>query len=302
MAIIPRKTRRRRETPYFISSHSIHAENILNTARRRKKDNNIVEGLEKNLADSLELDKTVYLNSFAGLTLTEVFQNIKSFLRISELPTKMKFVGNSISGLLKNANAFNPHFASVFKEDTSRLSVPLNSEDTTICLEDMYFTSSEVESMILSCHSGSESYDKMQPILLKTFSTAIVPVVTEIFKKIIKHHEFPKSWKKAIIKLLHKKGSRIDIQYYRPVSMLCALSLIFENLLYRKFRVLLLKNLDNRQHGFRPHLSTITQMLQNCGKLFLCLNAKESALSIYLHTAKALNTINHNAIFLHIIY
>ena len=92
--------------------------------------------------------------------------------------------------------------------------------------------------------------------------------------------------------------SRIDIKYYRPVSMLCALSFIFENFLYRKFRDLLLKNLDNRQHGFRPKLSTITQMLQYCGKLFLCLNAKKSALSIYLHIAKAFDTINHNAILL----
>ena len=108
----------------------------------------------------------------------------------------MKFAGNSISGSLKIANAFNQHFASVFKEDTSPLSVPLASADPTIFLEDMYFTNSEVKSMILSSHSGSESYDKLQPILLKTFSAAIVPVVTEIFNKIINQQEFPKSWKK----------------------------------------------------------------------------------------------------------
>ena len=61
MAFIPRKTRRRREAPYYFSSHSIHAENVLNAARRRQKDNTIIERREKNLADSLELDKTVYL-------------------------------------------------------------------------------------------------------------------------------------------------------------------------------------------------------------------------------------------------
>ena len=125
MAFIPRKTRRRREAPYYFSSHSIHAENVLNTAKRRQKDNTIIERIEKNLADSLELDKTVYLISFASLTLTEVFQNIKSFRRIPDLPTKMKFAGNSISGSLKIANAFNQHFASAFKEGTSPLSLPL---------------------------------------------------------------------------------------------------------------------------------------------------------------------------------
>ena len=37
MAFIHRKTRKRRESPYYFSSHSIHAESVLNTARRRQK-------------------------------------------------------------------------------------------------------------------------------------------------------------------------------------------------------------------------------------------------------------------------
>ena len=149
----------------------------------------------------------------------------------------MKFAGDSISGSLKIANAFNKHFASVLKDDMSPLSVPPASADPTICLEDMYFTKSEVKSMIFSCHSGSESYEKLQPILLKTFPPTIVPVVTEIFNKIINPPEIPKSWKKAIIKPLHKIESRIDIENHRPVSMLFALSLIVEKLLYRNFGI-----------------------------------------------------------------
>ena len=62
MSFISRKTRRRRETPCHLSSQSFHAEKILNTAKRRQIYNNIIERLEKNLADSLELDKTLYLN------------------------------------------------------------------------------------------------------------------------------------------------------------------------------------------------------------------------------------------------
>ena len=98
----------------YFSSHSVHAKNILNTVGRRQ-DNNIMKRLEKNLAESLELDKTVYLNSFAGLTLTGVFQNIQSFRCTPQLPTKMKFAGNSFSGLLKIASAFNQNFAFCFQ-------------------------------------------------------------------------------------------------------------------------------------------------------------------------------------------
>ena len=83
--------------------------------------------------------------------------------------------------------------------------------------------------------------------------------------------------------------------------MLCELSIIFEKSLCRKFRDSLLKNFDKRQHGFRPKHSTITQILEYCGKIFPYLNAKESALSIYLDIAKAFETINHNALLLKLI-
>ena len=84
--------------------------------------------------------------------------------------------------------------------------------------------------------------------------------------------------------------------------MLCTFSLIFEKLLYRKFRDCLLKNLDNRPHGFRPKHSTITQLLQYYGKFLRCLNAKESALITYLDIATAFDTINHNAILLKLMH
>ena len=51
------------------------------------------------------------MNSFADLTLTEIFQTINSFHRIRNLPTKMNFDGNNISGSLTIANAFNQNFA-----------------------------------------------------------------------------------------------------------------------------------------------------------------------------------------------
>ena len=127
----------------------------------------------------------------------------------------------------------------------SPLSLPLASIDSIICLEDIYFTRKQIK-VDDSKADDSMSFEygvyyRLQPILLKTFSTVIVPVVTEIFNKIIDEQEFPKSGRKQPLELC-KKELRIDVKIYRPVSMLCALSLIFKKLLYRKFRDSLLKN------------------------------------------------------------
>ena len=47
MAFVPPKIRSQKAAHCYFSSHSIHAENILNTAKWRQRDNNIIEGLEK---------------------------------------------------------------------------------------------------------------------------------------------------------------------------------------------------------------------------------------------------------------
>ena len=57
-----------------------------------------------------------------------------------------------------------------------------------------------------------------------------------------------------------------------------------------------MKHLDKRQHGFRPKHSTITRIIEHCGKILRYLDAKEFPLSIYLDIAKALDIINHKAI------
>ena len=116
----------------------------------------------------------------------------------------MNFAGNSVSGSLETANAFNQHFASVLKEEMSSLSLPPASTDPTTGLEDMYFTESDVMLMILSCQSSPESFKKILPFLMKRFSAAIVPGVTEISNKNVDEQGFPKSWKEAKIRHLHK--------------------------------------------------------------------------------------------------
>ena len=154
----------------------------------------------------------------------------------------MNFAGNKMSGSIKIANVFNQHSASVFREDTSPPSVPLASADRTICPEDMYFAKkSKVKDPDFSFVSWVVR--KIAANFIENlFQLPFSQLLLIYLDKIIDEQEFRKCWKKAIIKPLHKKESRIDIKNYRPVSMLCALSLICEKFWYIKFRYRLLKN------------------------------------------------------------
>ena len=68
--------------------------------------------------------------------------------------------------------------------------------------------------MLLKCHSGSDCFDNINPIFLRTFASVKVPTITEIIKKFVDERIIPTSCKTAVIKPLHKKSN------HRAVSIL----------------------------------------------------------------------------------
>jgi hypothetical protein len=74
---------------------------------------------------------------------------------------------------------------------------------------------------------------------------------------------FPERFKIAKAKPLHKKGDVGNMGNYRPISLLCAFSKIFEKLTYNRF---LTRNtiIAEAQHGSRKNVSTETSIRSSC--------------------------------------
>ena len=56
---------------------------------------------------------------------------------------------------------------------------------------------------------------------------SMVPFLVKYFNKLFKEGSFPIEWTKAIIVPLHKKGDPNDMDNYRGISLLSALSKVF---------------------------------------------------------------------------
>jgi len=63
----------------------------------------------------------------------------------------------------------------------------------------------------------------------------------------------PDEWKLAKVKPLYKKGSRYNIQNYRPISIICLFPKLLERLMFNRLITFLYKNktLTEAQNGFR---------------------------------------------------
>jgi len=70
--------------------------------------------------------------------------------------------------------------------------------------------------------------------------------------------QFPISWKKSQVTAVFKKGNRLDVNNYRPISLLSVPSKILERAVCRSFDNHLTSHnlLSDRQWGFRKGHST----------------------------------------------
>jgi len=98
----------------------------------------------------------------------------------------------------------------------------------------------------------------------------------------------PDIWKKALVKPLHKSGSKTDEANYRPISNLCSLGKLFEKVILEE----LLKIDDgNHQHGFKNGCSTTTAMITIQSKISELLEAKKNVLVYSLDLSAAFDML-----------
>jgi hypothetical protein len=106
---------------------------------------------------------------------------------------------------------------------------------------------------------------------------------------------FPDRLKYAVVKPCFKKGSRIEIPNYRPISLLTTFSKVIEKLVYARLFSHIEDNniLVSEQYGFRAHSSTEKAAFTLIDKILTTLNNKCTVGAIFCDLQKAFDCVNH---------
>ena len=106
---------------------------------------------------------------------------------------------------------------------------------------------------------------------------------------------FPDNLKLAKVIPLFKKGDPTSINNYRPISLLPALSKIFERVIYNQINnYFTLNNLYYEvQYGFRSKHSTELAALHIIYTITSKMEKDNIPITIYLDLSKAFDTLNH---------
>lgn len=139
--------------------------------------------------------------------------------------------------------------------------------------------------------------DGIPSAVLKAFGDLLVPVLTRIFQTSLKTGKFPTRWKTARVVPIFKSGSKLDPTNYRPISLLCAASKLFETVLHTLLTFSVKTTLLPQQHGFLSGRSTTTNLVN------FMLHASEAVQErgqldvVYFDLSKAFDVVCHDILF-----
>ena len=115
-----------------------------------------------------------------------------------------------------------------------------------------------------------------------------------IFKLIYKTGTIPTQWKLSNVVSIHKKGDDKDVKNYRPISLLCIVSKIFERIIHDEMISTTSHLIDKCQHGFLPRKSCATNLLCLIDNLAQNLHKNIGTDVIYFDFAKVFDTVSHD--------
>ena len=104
--------------------------------------------------------------------------------------------------------------------------------------------------------------DGLHPRVLKELSNSIAGPLKILFDKTLACGSIPNTWKKAEVKPIFKKGSKLQAGNCRPVSLTSMVSKIFEHFIRDGLTKHMVDNklLSDQQYGFTKGRSCVTQV------------------------------------------
>ena len=236
----------------------------------RNISNDFKPNLEKNLKHNPK-DFWRYCNS-----------KMKSQSRLGDIQDKDGKLTNDDS---EKAELLNDYVTSVFTrenlENIPNLSSRINNSPPVI----VNFTPGIVEKKLNKLKTTkSADPDRFHPRIVRELAKTIKSPLSIIFKKSYDENCLPRAWKDAHITAIHKKGYKVIVGNYRPVSLTSIIGNMMESIIWDRVvdHMMEHKLFCVPQHGFVSGHSCMTQLLSTLEMWSEILDSGAPIYTIYL--------------------
>ena len=123
---------------------------------------------------------------------------------------------------------------------------------------------------------------------------SIVNEITRLINHFISSHSWPQEWECNIVTPVFKKDKDRNKANYRPISILTALSKVYERIMYDQLHHAFQSHLSLNLSGFLRHHSCCSALLKMSEDWRRSLDNKEAAVAVAIDLSKAFDSIDHS--------
>lgn len=179
------------------------------------------------------------------------------------IPAEMSFQGRLVTSPDGIVESFGEYFKSVYESGWGDIDADIlnvnrmgNIEVTLpVFTEDDIIKAVKKLKPKMSCGP-----DNIPSFIVKDTISVLARPLCKIFNLSLKRGVYPECWKVSKICPIYKKESKNEISNYRPVSLICSFSKVFEILLHDYVIFKIDYMISSHQHGFLRGRSTTTNL------------------------------------------
>ena len=219
----------------------------------------------------------------------------------NQLPREMRMDGNIVK-----SEDLSDCFANFFDNKVKRIvetckvdNNVYNGKRKVTCNNGNFMTPDNIIKALKSIKiKNSEGYDRIPQRILNEGMNYLIQPCIKLFNLIYTQRKLPDQWSVSKIIPLFKKGSKTDVENYRPIANLCSMTKVYEQLIIDRLKEIeTMNNCDltgKSQHGFKKNRSTATAGLTIQSILTRALDQNKYALMASIDLSAAFDVVDVN--------
>ena len=202
--------------------------------------------------------------------------------------------GEYLSSPQDVANGFANHFRGCYSSD---IFPGVTSPERIVCEDVLNITCvnrDEIAEAIRKLKPKfSVGVDQIPSFIVKGCAELFTPVLEHILNHSLRLCLFPSLWKSSVVVPIHKNGDACAVNNYRPVSLLCTFSKIFEIVVHARLSHYFRHKLSALQHGFSKGRSVETNLCSFLHYSVPFVLNRGQVDTVYFDMSKAFDNVNH---------
>ena len=211
---------------------------------------------------------------------------------------------NIITDKLQISNKFNTFFATIGSNLAKKIISPTDKTFKTYLSKTHSYTfklkniDEKTTNDIIDKLAPKSSFglDGLSTKLVKLIKPILIRPITIIINQMLNSGIFPDKLKIAKINPIFKKDDETLFTNYRPISLLPAISKIFEKVIFQQVYQYFQDNklFYSAQYGFRTEHSTEFAALELIDRIIINMDKMNTPVGIFLDLSKAFDTLDHH--------